>query len=129
MSFGVFDERQAGNWTLQFDDTTYPTPGALTLQDVRAIRLDTIIGTNNDTVDHAVGVYLDLGTGPEHFGAFTLPANSGEPTFAAVDVLDAIIPSTSPGLVLQPGTVIGFAQYDALASGKLIRLVAFGGYI
>lgn len=129
MGFATFDERQAGNWQVTFDDTTYPTASPLTALDVRAIRFDTILATNNDIVDHAIGVYMDFGSGAVHFAQFNIPAGSGEPGLGSVDVLAAILPLTSPGIVLEVGAIMGLAQYDALGSGKKIRVLAIGGYI
>lgn len=128
MGFSTFDERTAQNWQIVFNDTSYPTPSPFAPPDVRASRFDTIIGTNNDTVDHTLGAYFDFGAGPVHFATVTLPAGAGEPGTPSVDVLDALIPATSPGIVLAAGSELGFAQYEALGSGKLIRIVAIGGY-
>lgn len=128
MGFSAFEERTAGNWAVTFDDGSYPNPQNLNANDVRAIRFDTIVATNDDVIGHDLGVFIDIGYGLIHFAAVNIPALSGQPGVANVDILAAIIPELSPGFWLTPQAVLGLAQYDALGSGKTIRVVAIGGY-
>lgn len=129
MGFQTFDERIAGNWFVVFTDSTYPNPSGLNAISQFALRFDTIMATNDDVTDHVIGVAFDLGGGPVHLGQFNVPAGAGQPGLVSVDVLLALMPATTQGLVLQPGAILYFAQYDALASGKKINISAIGGYI
>lgn len=113
-------------------DDTYTPLVAVSMAAARSdgYRLDGIMASNGDGVDHELTVNLPDETGTQHpVASVTLPAGSGHGAVPFVDVLAALSPSYALGLSLPPSATWEWFLAAAPGAGTLVVLWAVGGYL
>lgn len=102
---------------------------ALTPSVATRLRLDGLVATNSDSVDHVVNLEVDPGSGGVHFLSATIPHGAGVGGVQAVDVLALAMPTNLVGFVI-PGNSQLFAKMAvAVAGGQLVTVAPVGGYL
>jgi hypothetical protein len=128
MGLSAFDESQAWTDLETVHDASTTDPVEVTAQGVFSGRLDQLIVTSDDTVDHTISVVaLFNGVDPHPLGTIAIPAGSG--TISTVPPVDVVagIDALKGGLVWTRPWGFGF-QIDAPATaGKHLWITAMGG--
>ena len=93
-----------------------------------SFRVDAILATNSDSVDHVVLLALNQ-SGTRHvIGSATIPAGAGTGGAAAVDVLALAMPATVAGIPFVAVESLDAKMVVAVGAGNTVELCVVGGY-
>lgn len=127
MSLQTFDERTPEVFPLVFDDGNSPGTLQLTPNDKLLRRVDAILVTNNDTIDHELILRWNDGTSATWVGSLVVPAGQGFAGTPALDLMASAFPATQVGIALFLFTWLDVRCPVALNSGKGVFISAVGG--
>lgn len=127
MSLQIFDERVPELFPLVFDDSNSPGTLQLTPNDKLFRRVDSILVTNNDTIDHEIQLRLNNGTAATWLGSVLVPAGQGFGGTPALDLMAGAFPASQVGIAIFIFTWLDVRCTVALNSGKGVFITALGG--
>lgn len=113
-------------------DDTYTPLAAVAMAPLRtdAYRLDGILASNSDGVDHELTLSLPDEAGTHHsVASVTLLAGCGHGIVPFVDVLAALSPSYALGVSLPGGATWEWFLAATPVAGTLVVVWAVGGYL
>jgi hypothetical protein len=124
-----FDENDVFIWGRSLTLVTYTSPSAIMPQLTRPVRIDQILATSNDTIDHHLRFYLSFNLSENaYLGAVDLPAGSGHTqAVPPVDVFPTILATLDH---LNLGIYDDLQLYidEAITTLKLVHILVTGGY-
>jgi len=129
MGVAIFDERRPFNGYVILTNGSLGSTVDLAFSATERLRVDTIVATNTDTIDHLVQLNLYLGDQPV-VGVATIVAGAGNGTIPTADVLALMGSVFVNGFALNQLerlqiTLIGTDVTSPLA----VTLVASGGFL
>lgn len=92
-----------------------------------ALRIAAIMATNDDTIDHFVGVCILKAFGSERIFSALVPARAGYDDVPAVDLMDSFRTLTPAELILPVSTDLNVMVDVEMTSSTSIWLTALGG--
>jgi hypothetical protein len=90
-------------------------------------RIDFLIGSNSDTIDHAIELGFAGDAGFQTFASAIVPAGAGYGGLAAVDVLALGLPPNMVGLVVPASFAFAVRIPVAITGAGVVGLLALGG--
>jgi hypothetical protein len=90
-------------------------------------RVDNILLSNTDTVDHVVDFWLQLSAVNYLLGSINVPTLSGLGGLAAVDAIPHLVAAGQQAICLNNSTVLYVSAEVTVGAGKIIHVVAIGG--
>jgi len=92
-------------------------------------RLDSLIGTNFDSVDHTMSVIVHQGTDSYYLATVTIPAGSGKGATPPVDVLGQVMGTAEHYLNLASGYSLRADLSDVPTAAGTVEISAMGGLL
>jgi hypothetical protein len=118
------------NWTAQIDNADGANFVTLATGTVNGSLVQGIVASWNDTTAQRLSFALEISSTTYHFFHVEIVASDGTDRKQA-NLLDpnalGFLDPDAPGIPLENGAVLKVAAETAVASGKTIDLVAFGG--
>jgi hypothetical protein len=93
-----------------------------------AQRWDSLIATNNDTIDHHLTLAWISPLGAFHIGSCVVPLGSGHGGVPSIDVMALALPASFQYLVFPPQNGLYVNVEEAINTGKEVIVFAQGGY-
>lgn len=129
MGFSAFDEVRAFFAHAIVHDTDGTSNIQVLASAPYGVRIDTWLALSIDTVAREFLVQItDAGSIFQVVARFTVPASAGTAGVAPYDVLAAILPPTTQGLVLPASTQIEISALVTLSAAKYTSFSVLGGY-
>jgi hypothetical protein len=100
-------------------NTTYPFP----------LRIDSLICSNDDSVDHYVQVAASNGSFDASYGTVHVPAGAGRTNVPAVDAVAILAPTTLQGFILPAFFQLAVRTDVAVNSPNVLYFTAVGGFV
>lgn len=128
MSFGSFDEVRLGGNAVVLDNSLGTGLAEIIPASQYGVRLDTLVGSNNDAIDHVVAFAFDFGGGIRHFGSVSVPAGSGYGGVSSVDLLAGLLPINTAGLTVEPSVIFECANEVSATVAGSVTVSWIGGW-
>jgi hypothetical protein len=90
-------------------------------------RVDSLVGTTNDVIDHVIALRIDHGGGVQQLGSVTIPAGSGYGATPTVDLLAALPVALQGGLLLSYQDALKVQLEVAVTAAFVVDVLASGG--
>jgi len=127
MPFGVFNEYQAKGIIHMLNAASATAEETFFGPQNAVYRLDTLQAVNSDSIDHAVYINWDNGTGHFLFGSALVPARSGYNGVKPVDLLASILGGANAGLVIPSQMGLYCGVEVAITGAETVVISAIGG--
>lgn len=128
MPLQQFDERDIYQGSYTFNDGTTPLSYATILNTFgKDGRMDVLLLTNSDTIDHTVLFDLNDGSGASVAISAVVPAGSGYAGVTPYDLIAHLMPTNQPFLLLAAGFTYQWALGEAINTGRQVVLFVQGG--
>lgn len=128
MAFATFDEVRSFLNHAIIHDTDGTNAAALLSGVTFPLRIDTWLAASIDTVAREFVVTIQDSSGTyQVITHFTVPAGAGTGGVPVFDVLAAILPATTQGLVLPPNQGVSVNALVALTAAKYAVFTVIGG--
>jgi hypothetical protein len=92
-------------------------------------RIDAVLCTNFDVIDHIVRLWTNVGGTHRVIGSTNVPAGSGTAGAKSVDALAGSLPSTVTGIVVPPNANLNISVEVTLTLANTLTALAIGGYV
>jgi hypothetical protein len=134
MGLGIFDEKAPiTNWGVFGDFSSTDRTNVFNSPFGGICRLDILTLSTDKATDTLIRVGLgnttDSGPITNFISALTLPANAGNGTVPAFDVLASLPASYAGGIVLAATVAVFIAMDSALGGSEHVYFAAFGGVV
>lgn len=129
MSLSIFDESSVESIAKVIDDSNSPGPQMYLPSDRCQRRVDALLVTNNDTIDHIVRLRYNDGTVNAWIGSHTIPAGTGFAGVPAIDLVPILAPVGTAGWVFADFTFMDVGTEEAVNAGKGVWFTSFGGIL
>lgn len=127
MPNSIFNEERPVNYYVRLDDTQSETFVKLVETSDHCLRLDALLISNSDSIDHICEVYLNF-NGPQLVvGTVNVPAGSGFSGVPPVDFCATSTPISLGGIVVSDYYDIYVFVRGVIGSATNIDFLAFGG--
>lgn len=125
----IFDEFRPYAQSVGFVDGSSPFDNAIFWNPPGPSRVDRILASNSDSIDHNVEMWTFVQGNLFQFGTVLVPAGAGY-TAPVVDVLPACLAALgTDGLTVAAGDSVGCDFKETILSGNNLSVVAFGGLL
>lgn len=128
MGRSIFDETQV--ITLKAKIVAADTTTLKTLFGSSAVqaRIDNLLLTSNDTIDHKVVIWVTNASINYVVGSVDVPAGAGHGGVAPVDAIPLIVVAGQQGLLVDSTTTYSYSVEVAVTSTFEVDCVGMGGY-
>lgn len=128
MGLAIFDERVSFTTRTQIlaADTTTLKQISGTIA-AAAARLDNLLLTNSDGIDHKIVFWETLSGVNYRVGSVDVPAGAGAGGLPAVDAIPLMVSSGQAGILVDNVTVLSFSVEIAVVTGA-VQCLGQGGY-
>jgi hypothetical protein len=92
-------------------------------------RVDMVLATNGDAVDHVIDLYIRISGVNYPIGSVSVPAGSGFGGVPSVDILAGALPAGSAGLPLIDGATLYASMEVAITAPNQVTITALGGVL
>jgi hypothetical protein len=129
MSLAQFDEVIPLNVVFRWQPATSIAVTALTVSAAAPWRLDAILLTNTDTVDHKVSFWAGVGGVSYLIGSVNVPTLTGTAGTPPVDAVDTVFNNAIQGYLCVANSTLSVSLDVAPNTSKEVDLLGLGGQL
>jgi hypothetical protein len=127
MGISIYDESLPLNEGASIEDTDSTNWRAIHTGIQSLCRIDSILVTNSDTVDHILNLRLNLDATQTKLCSVSVPAGSGATGLPPVDLILEIPGAMASGIPLYAFSGLEIQAEDAFAEGTGAQITVLGG--
>ena len=127
MPLSIFDERSALVAGLQLILASGTSDNLIIDTGTQDRRIDSIICTSTDTIDHDVQIKVNYTSGPQVIGSVHVPAGAGYGGVAAVEGMLTLSVSPIAGILLGPGSQLFVRALVPVTTALAVDVLVQGG--
>jgi hypothetical protein len=127
MGISVFDEQFADVNLLVFDSSNSPGTISFWTGDKTPRRVDAVLATNNDSIDHTIELRVNNGGSSTRIGSAVIPAGQGYAGTPGLNLLELVLPANVAGIVLDRFWTLDANCLVALTGSNGVFLTSLGG--
>jgi hypothetical protein len=127
MGRSLFDETAIQVNLLQILPADTTTLKQLASSQFPDFRIDNLLLSNTDTIDHVIDFWFQLSATNYLIGSINVPTLSGTGGLAAVDAIPHLIAAGQQGLPMNNSTVLYISAEVTVGAGKIVHAMTIGG--